>query len=530
MHSDDNSGSGSGSVSCGGGGSNGGGGGSCAATQLSTSCSNSEETDQQTSQQSYSNQLTTDSCTSKNSKSRRMEYSMRGMKLCNSSNNPSQDSAFGSMTDGELSIASSSLRMSSFQSISSPIEEGVEDPITGLPGSATETVHGIATAAIPSIGALASPSKEQHQQQSLEYKIAQSASETSLSKKRSPRSAASSSTASSAANQSSATSIPMPLDPPKILVNDKNSFYTTSPSRAFGTIEVFSQKYRVCSFEDMSSGRKTFLKSMNKQAFRSLEEERRIDSAFTPIDKQMPAPQRSLDSSRVLVNNPEKFKKLTHVAFSRKISTTKERHSMWKNSILARKNNLIKSSESLHDHKSVNSLAHCIRSSYSVGGSGASCAGSNGRSLTRDLHNFSRPLHKRVNSTNELYTSAHFDTDKTSMLTDELRMNPRKSSSERYLLSLTKLKQTAINDYEECDEDDANAIDRSEIKDFIDDSSSNGTDTSSSSTSSPSHREICQFIGQCIEPNDTRTTEEKVPLLDGMEMSPISPVETDAML
>lgn len=444
---------------------------------------------------------------------------MRGMKLCNSSNNPSQDSAFGSMTDGELSIASSSVRMSSFQSISSPIEEGVEDSITGLPGSDATTVHGAATAVIQSIaGALASPSREHHQQPSFEFKIAQSASETSLSKKRSPRTAASSTTLSAAGNQPPSASSPMPLDPPKILVNDKNSFYTTSPSRAFGTIEVFSQKYRVCSFEDMSSGRKTYLKSMNKQAVRSLEEERRIDSAFTPIDKQMPAPQRSLDSSRVLVNNPEKFKKLTHVAFSRKISTTKERHSMWKNSILARKNNLIKSSESLHDHSSANGMAQCIRSS-----------GGSGRGSSREIHNFARPLHKRVNSTNELYTSTHFDMDKTSMLTDELRMNPRKSSSERYLLSLTKLKQTAINDYEECDEDDANAMDRSEIKDFIDDSSSNGTDTSSSSTSSPSHREICQFIGG-IEPNDTRATEEKVPLLDGMEMSPISPVETDAML
>lgn len=74
----------------------------------------------------FSNQLTTDSCgTSKNSKSRRMEYSMRGTQTCSTSSscNPSQDSAFGSMTDGELSIASNSCRMSSFQSMSSPIDE-----------------------------------------------------------------------------------------------------------------------------------------------------------------------------------------------------------------------------------------------------------------------------------------------------------------------------------------------------------------------------------------------------------------------
>lgn len=400
---------------------------------------------------------------------------MRGMKLCSSSN-PSQDSAFGSMTDGELSIASSSLRMSSFQSISSPIDEGVEDSITGLPGPDT------------------SPNKEVHPE---EFRIAQSASETSLSKRRSPKKIPIAPASGTVA-----------LDPPTILVNDKNSFYTTSPSRAFGTVEVFSQKYRVCSFEDMSS-RKAFLKNVNKQAFRSLEEERRIDSAFTPVGKHMPAQQRSFDSTGVLVNNPEKFKKLTHAAFSRKISTTKERHSMWKNSILARKNNLIKSNESLHDQSSSAGHMGGHRSVYN----------------SRDATGMMPRLHKRVNSTNEL--STRFDADRAAMLTEGLRGNPRKSSSEKYLLSLTKLKQTAINDYEECDEDDANAIDRSEIKSFIDDSSGNVTDTSSTS-SSPSHREICQFIGG-VEP-DSRVTEEKVPLLDGMEMSPISPVETDAML
>jgi len=35
------------------------------------------------------------------------------------------------------------------------------------------------------------------------------------------------------------------FDPPKILVNDQNSIYTTSPSKRSGMIEVFSQKYRV---------------------------------------------------------------------------------------------------------------------------------------------------------------------------------------------------------------------------------------------------------------------------------------------
>lgn len=467
-----------------------------------------------------SNQLTTDSCT-KNLKSRRMEYSMRGMKLCNSSsNNPSQDSAFGSMTDGELSIASSSLRMNSFQSMSSPIDEGVEDSMTGMPGP-NGSIHSTSL----------SPSKENAQHAMIECKIAQSASETSLAKKRSPRhygGGPPSMASTSAIAQFSGVS----LEPPKILVNDKNSFYTTSPSRACSTIEVFSQKYRVCSFEDMSS-RKTHLKSMNRQAFRSLEEERRIDSAFMPVDRMnaaVPAVawagQRSLGSTQV--NNTEKFKKLTHAAFTRKTSTTKERHSMWKNSILARKKNLIKSHESLPDPppvsnvgngQSARNIRHLTASNSMC--SGTSCSiGGNGT------------FFKRVNSTNELHSSRSVDIDRSfTLASDELRANPRKSHSERYLLNLTKSKQTSINDYEERDEDDAEAIERSEIKSFIDDSSSssNGTDSPSSSTSSPCHREICQFIGG-MELPDTRVIEEKVPLLDGMEMSPISPVDADAML
>lgn len=428
--------------------------------------------------QSCSNQHITNSYASKNSKSRRMEYSMRGMKLGNSSN-PSQDSAFGSMTDGELSVASSSIRISSFQSMSSPIDEDVEDTITGLPG--------------PISFASTTPNRE------LQCKIAQSASETSLSKKRSARNVI-----------TIADSSVQALDPPKILVNDGNAFYTTSPSRAFGTTEVFSQKYRVCSFEDMSS-RKGLLKTVNKQNFRSLEEERRIDSAFTPIDKQSGVQAHSFDSSRLLVNNTEKFKKLTHVTFTRKINTTADRHLTWRNSILARKNDLIRSNENLNDHNS-------------YGGH------SRGMHMARDLSSSGRPLDKRVYSTTELYAATHFDADRSSSFNDGIRSNPRKSSSVRYLPNLTNLKQTAINDYDGGGGEEKHFTKQSKqskIKKFNDDNSSNGTDTSSNA-SSPTHREICQFLGG-IEP-DTRTTDEKVPLLDGMEMSPISPVETDAML
>lgn len=453
----------------------------------------------------FSNQLTADSCNMlKNSKSRRMEYSMRGMKMCSSSSgscNPSQDSAFGSMTDGELSIASSTLR--SFQSISSPIDEGVEDSI-GLPG--------------PSLTSSLSQTSNNESTDLNDCNIPQSSStcEFGLS------------------NKKKSASFGTSMEPPTILVNDKNSFYTTSPAKAFGTIEVFSQKYRVSSFEDMTSKR-AFLKNVQKQNFRSLEEEKRIDSAFMPIGKSQQLHHRSFDANRSsAVNNSEKFKKLTHVAFASKISTTRERHTIWKNSILARKNNLIKSNESLHDYSS---------HAYSYGG----------YSVQQHGYYREQKLHKRVNSTNELCSSHRYDAEnRQSPAMGESFKYPKKSCSERYLLNLMKLKQTTISsDCDECDEDDSISIHRSEIESFIDETSSTSSSsgchqsitgtTGSNSTltntvktennstdSSPSHRSMCKIIGG-IE-TDTRQTEEKLPLLDGMEMSAISPTETDEML
>lgn len=470
----------------------------------------------------FSNQLTANSCnTLKNSKSRRMEYSMRSMKMCSSSGGggTSQDSAFGSMTD-ELSITSSSLRMSSFQSISSPIntiDEGVEDPTSGISGpSLTSSLSQASTAS----------NNESTDANDFNHfgHSSSSASDFNLSKKKS--------------FGTSSTEIPT------ILVNDTtsnfNQFYTTSPAKAFGTIEVFSQKYRVSSFEDMSSKR-AFLKNVHKQNFRSLEEEKRIDSAFMPISKSAQLHHhRSFDANRSdSINNSEKFKKLTHVAFASKISTTRERHTVWKNSILARKNNLIKSNESLHDYNS----------GYGYGGSYSG----HQQGYFRETK-----LHKRVSSTNELCSSNRFEAEnrQSTSFGEGLKHYPRKSRSERYLLNLVKLKQTTItSDCEECDEDEVNPIDRSEMESFIDETSSsssggamnasgNGgststitnttisyhTKTESNSTdSSPSHRSMCKIMGG-IESDTRRQTEEKIPLLDGMEMETISPTEPDEML
>ncbi len=348
------------------------------------------------------------------------------------------------MTDE--SIASSSMRLSSFQSISSPIDEGVEDG----------TNLAIDTASQKTDSNISSPCKDSGSSSSGYHHIGFARS-----------------TSDSVSLERKSVDNVLTLEPPKILVTDQSSFYTTSPSKTCATVEVFSQKYRVSSFEDMSMKR-TSLRNVNKLAFRSLEEERRIDSAFTPVC--------SPESHKVLLNNSEKFKKLTNAVFSRKISTTKERHTKWKNSILARKNNLIKSNESLLDNPGHQQMS------------------------------------KRVNSNNELFCHL-YESDNGSSETIK-NYYPRKSRSERHLFSLTKLKQNAIN-YDECEDEKLfSVVCRNDVVSF--------NDESSSSDSSPNHRDVCQIIGG-LEP-DTNSSEEKTPLLEGMEMSPISPIESDEML
>lgn len=450
----------------------------------------------------FPNQLTTDSCSSsKNSKSRRAEYS-RGMKTCSTSIgscNPSQDSAFGSMTEGDLSVASSSIRMSSFQSMSSPIDESVEDSLIGIPG--------------PSLRSSLSRGSTTSNNESMDvsdYCSLQTASTSdfNLSKKKSA---------------SFGTTNALPIEPPTILVNDKNSIYSMSPAK---TIQVFSEKYRVSSFEDMSIKR-NFLRN-TQQNYRSLEEERRIDSAFIPVANHgLPHHQQSLDTAcRGTINNAEKFKKLTHVSFASKISNTRERHIVWKNSILARKNNLIKSNESLHDYT-------------------MSTATTSNDKITHSEYFSNGKLCKRVCSSNELSSSSRTDADTRhpNSITETLKYSSRKSSSERYLWNMTMLRQsTIVSDYEECDEDDTLEM-MPHSDDACSNSSSSGCVNTSitcastisnartdgnSTDSSPSHRSMCKIIGGID--SDARHIDEKVPLLDSMEMSPISPVETDEVL
>ncbi|XP_052864501.1 uncharacterized protein LOC128271104 [Anopheles cruzii] len=199
----------------------------------------------------------------KNSKSRRMEYSRRGMILGLS--NPSQDSAFGSMTDGESSRASS-FKLSSFASMNSPIDEGVED-LLAEQSAADNLATTIANMKyIDSTGS--SPCHDYH------CAVSNSRTEPSI------------------ASRDISPSRSRFLEPPKLMINNHSASttnsslcYTLSPLRKCATTEVFSQKYRVSSFEDMScSSSHKSIKNTARKIFRSFEEERRIDSAFMPID------------------------------------------------------------------------------------------------------------------------------------------------------------------------------------------------------------------------------------------------------
>lgn len=588
-----------------------------------------EKSNEASSSCTSSNQLTTDSCNAingiakKNSTSRRKEYSMRGQKSAGAKN-LSQDSAFGSMTDGEPSIASSSFRLSSFQSISSPIDEGVEDigsSLLDLVASSSDSASNKETSAME-------PRTDGH--------IARSTSDSAALQKGSMEAGTSGAsvavlTTNHQQQQHQQQQHLLPLEPPKIIVNNGDqqngggTFYTTSPSKQChnvvgGTIEVFSQKYRVSSFEDMSL-RRTPLKSVNKLAFRSLEEERRIESAFLPTTNMLssspslqhqhhlaqpqppatPQPpqafkQRCVSASPAIpsaemldpnsspspaggptaqmrVYNNEKFKKLTHAAFSRKITSTKEHHTKWKNSILARKNVLIRSNESLLMEQPQND--GCDQS-Y---GGGADTKW-RPQHQQQQQHPFPAPtlampisqsmsmrgMQKRIGSTNEL-CSRQLAVDSAAgggrLELDFEHKGPRKSRSERQLWSLYGggVKQRSLNgDYDAVACSAAGGsrsggtgfgAHRSDIVTYIDDSaSSEGStfeefddddenDENEHSSSSNSHRDMCQIIGGFVEANERSSAasvvgstsgDENRPLLDEMEMSPISPVECSEML
>lgn len=433
---------------------------------------------------SFNHQLTADMCSYKNSKSRRLEYSLKCLKYGRS--NPSQDSAFGSLTDGDLSIGSSSFRLSSFQSITSPIDEGVEDIIIATTTAGSDTCLELATVSTngqSNDSAISTPCREG----SPNFLAIEENSFTTSSM----MTTTAASTSPSGSNNhnrpqqfpvtlspkiqitTSASTSNLQFDPPKILVNDQNSIYTTSPSKRSGTIEVFSQKYRVCSFEDMSPNRKQskhHLKNANRLAFRSLEEEQRIDSAFIPIQN------RTNSENRVNINNSEKYKKLTHSSFSRISKTTStvtvavdppppnstnagsnsqprdSRHTLWRDSKFYRKNRIAKSNDSLLESPN-HSPSPCRLSPASLRDNhyetSSPMSSSSSSSFTR---HYGLNRGSSVNEISNNYSgggSSHrrYCSSKSEDLGDlgmSTTIDTRKSHSERHLFGLSKLRQTAI--------------------------------------------------------------------------------------
>lgn len=319
----------------------------------------------------------------KNSKTRRTEYSMRGIKM--GCSNPSQDSAFGSMTDGELSRASS-FKLSSFQSVSSPIDEGLED-IEDKRESCMSTVAS-SLKFIDSNSSCSSPCPDNFTQSLNDLNIP----------------------GSSTMNPLHVTNIKetcIYLDPPKLIVNDDatgNFIYTSSPIRKCATTEVFSQKYRVSSFEDMAQSGNHLKNQVSKKAFRSFEEEQRIESAFTPIN-----------SSCDISEQPIK-----HFTAS---MTGRERSILWKDSFLkCNKNNLtIKSNESIYEM-----VAKEVKAS-----------GSN-RAGKEEPVNDDDDEEEDDNETSMENSSASLTAEMTST------QSSRRVRSDRLLFSLAKFKQTAI--------------------------------------------------------------------------------------
>lgn len=253
------------------------------------------------------------------SKTRRTEYSMRGIKI--GCSNPSQDSAFGSMTDGELSRASS-FKLSSFQSVSSPIDEGVEDILEEKRGESSLSNVASSLKFIDSNSSCSSPCPDNFTQSLNDLNIP----------------------GPSTLNPLHATNIRetcIYLDPPKLVVNDHSSgnfIYTSSPIRKCATTEVFSQKYRVSSFEDMALSSNHLKNQVSKKASRSFEEEQRIESAFTPINS----------SNNIFETSGSSSSPIKHFTA---LMTGRERSILWKDSFLkCNKNNLtIKSNESIYE-------------------------------------------------------------------------------------------------------------------------------------------------------------------------------------
>ncbi|XP_070496714.1 uro-adherence factor A [Chironomus tepperi] len=443
----------------------------------------------------------------KTTKTRRTEYSMRGIKI--GCSNPSQDSAFGSMTDGELSRASS-FKLSSFQSVSSPIDEGVEDDAKMHhhhlhDGNSLCTVCGSSSFKFidSNSSACSSPCHPFDN-------FTQSLNDLNVP--------GPSSISHHHMNPLHGTNIKetcIYLDPPKLIVNDHstgNYIYTSSPIRKCATTqEVFSQKYRVSSFEDMTASHHHLKNQVNKKQFRSFEEEQRIESAFTPI---IATTSLSCDSEKYKVIKSANTSPIKSQHFTSTM-TGKERSTLWKDSFLkCNKNNLtIKSNESIYE---------MIENQK------------NDDEYEEDDNNDTMNS-SQLNEESSLSLSLDVSSPATTT------QSSRRMRSDRLFFSLAKFKQNAIIELDTLSDigkssakqlsqscssnDDESNIDNTTITSTTNDECNSDEECSSLTESllkTSSHEEdFKRFVKSFDSEDNSNSTcngEEKTPLLDGIEL------------
>ena len=183
--------------------------------------------------------------------------------------------AFGSMTEGELSQASS-FKLSSFQSVSSPIDEDMEVFFVNKHSNNLEFID---TPIGFSIG---------HDNLSKSFKDL--SSDLSLTKNMKESSF---------------------LNPPKLIISDGNCEDSIRKYSASEIPPLPSKLIKVSSLEDL-----TFKNTFRKIFSRSLEEEKRIDLAFKPICSSI-----NISDANNINTNEKKL-------------TAKERSVMWKNALM----------------------------------------------------------------------------------------------------------------------------------------------------------------------------------------------------
>uniref|UniRef100_A0A336KBP1 CSON006281 protein n=1 Tax=Culicoides sonorensis TaxID=179676 RepID=A0A336KBP1_CULSO len=466
----------------------------------------------------------------KNSKSRRMEYSMRGLKLGVS--NPSQDSAFGSMTDGELSRASS-FKLSSFQSVSSPIDEGVEDITDHLdPDSCFKYIDSCSS----------SPCRDKSP-------CAYSCSSRDPSPIQGPASPIG---ASSGPTIKSSNSVL--LEPPKLVINDSSSskkatIYTLSPIRKCATTEVFSQKYRVSSFEDMSYQTIRYQSKLGPNSsksnnFRSFDEQQRKPKISpSPSSSQICTKQQKQPLNRVIKSNSSSINYSTSSVTSSpstsvlsRLINGKEKNILWKNSILSRKNNLIKSTESFFessfDSKQHPESEHLLNTSRED--SGDETIASPRHKINQNNVNINRKPPSPIKDIRQSSLTPDLLPPLTFSSSSSSTTAPRKSRSEsRHLFCLAKLKQNPILDsvaleYYMSDNDNKKSS-SSKLEESSEHENSSISESSCNTSEGQDSGSISQTdIRKFIDVDAGEIEEERTPLLEGMEMSPIiSPTSSE---